>query len=224
MARKFTVEAELHHAISALCASRNGQRTLIGIAGAPASGKSTLAEQLASQLNESIPAAAGMSGTEGPAIVVPMDGFHMDNRILEKRGDLARKGAPHTFDVVGLQQLLGRLRESETSALAPSFDRLNDLSRNAAIVVEEHHSVVLVEGNYLLLNEPIWKELPALFHATVFVSVSESILRQRLLQRWAHYGLDPVEAENRAEQNDLPNARLVCSHSVDADIVFEPIS
>mgnify|MGYP001085387190 CR=1 FL=1 len=78
---------------------RQGKRRVVAIAGAPASGKSTVAAQLVASL-----VAAGCATR-----LVPMDGFHLDNRILEARGALARKGAPETFDAGGLLRLVGEL-------------------------------------------------------------------------------------------------------------------
>ncbi|MDP8995995.1 MAG: zeta toxin family protein, partial [Pseudomonadota bacterium] len=75
-------------------------RFMIGIAGPPASGKSTLAEQLREALGEN-------------AVVVPMDGFHFDDAILNARGHRTRKGAPHTYDVAGFEVLLKRIKARE---------------------------------------------------------------------------------------------------------------
>ena len=120
----------------------DASRYMVAIAGAPASGKSTLAENLRDALM-----------AEGEtAIVVPMDGFHFDDRILNARGHRPRKGAPFTFDVPGFEVLLKRIKAREPDIAIPVFDRSMELSRAAADIVDEKARFILVEGNYLLLR------------------------------------------------------------------------
>lgn len=182
-------------------------RLMVAIAGAPGAGKSTLAEALAARL--------------GPmAAVVPMDGYHMDNAVLALRGLGARKGAPETFDVAGLARDLARLRAAdEAEVLVPVFDRAADLARAAARAVAQSVPVVLVEGNYLLLQETPWAALAGLFDLTVFLDVPEPELERRLVQRWLDHGLLPDAARARALGNDIPNARRVVRGSRAADAV-----
>jgi pantothenate kinase len=97
---------------------------VVAIAGAPGSGKSTLAERLVSRLNEC---------AERSAALLPMDGYHYDDRILIERGLRARKGAPETFDVLGLVHMLDRLRRNQEDEIAvPVFDRDLEISRAGA--------------------------------------------------------------------------------------------
>lgn len=187
------------------------RRFLVAIAGAPGSGKSTLAERLLAALEAASPGAASL---------VPMDGFHLDNAILDARGLRARKGSPETFDVEGLAALLARVRAGGRAVAAPVFDRDLDLARAGARVIEPGQPVVLVEGNYLLLRDPPWDALASLFDRTLFVEAPEDELARRLVARWLHHGLDLAAARARAERNDLPNARLVVSRSRPADVVW----
>jgi fructokinase len=120
-------------------------RTVIAVAGPPASGKSTIAKDLAATLTEK-----GI-----PAKVVPMDGFHLDNSILHQRGLFARKGAPETFDAEGFIALIERLRLGGEVPI-PLFDRKRDTSIADADTVPADCAVVIVEGNYLLFDEPPW--------------------------------------------------------------------
>lgn len=182
-------------------------RALVALAGAPGSGKSTLAEALLAALG------AG-------AAVVPMDGYHLDNAVLDQRGDRPRKGAPWTFDVAGLARDLARLRADDGSVLVPVFDRDLDLSRSAARDIGPEVRIVLVEGNYLLLDHPPWEALATLWDMTLFLEVPEAVLRHRLVARWLHHGHDPAAAEARALANDLPNARIVRTLSRPADVVI----
>lgn len=199
-----------------LVKSRQGKdrRTVVGIAGPPASGKSTLAEAATQSLNESQDAAVPM------AALLPMDGYHLDNRLLESRGLLARKGAPETFDAEGfcaaVQQLVGVGRET----FHPQFDRQMDLAIANAIAIHPDTPVVVVEGNYLLLKSDPWASLQGVFSATVFVCPSMEALRARLRQRWLNHGLDAEAAELKADGNDIPNAELVISNSFEADLLL----
>lgn len=190
-----------------------GARTLVAVAGPPGAGKSTFAESLASRLNE---AAAGS------AAVLPQDGYHLDDAVLEARGLRARKGAPETFDVAGLRHMLARLRRNEESEIAvPVFDRDLEIARAGARLIPCTVRHLVVEGNYLLLDRPPWSDLRDLFDVTVMISASDAVLRQRLTQRWRGYGLSPDEIAAKLDGNDLPNGRLVRSESVAAQYVVD---
>lgn len=185
-------------------------RILVAIAGPPGAGKSTLSKHIADALNA--------ADSSEPAIVVPMDGFHYDNAVLEARGLLARKGAPETFDCNGFAALLARLLVARNVAI-PIFDRSLDLSRAGAAIVGENHRILLVEGNYLLLHDAPWAGMESLFEMTVRIDVDEEELERRLVQRWLDYGHDEEGARHRALSNDIPNARLVAKRSSFAEFV-----
>lgn len=185
-------------------------RTVVAVAGAPGSGKTTLATELL--------AALGERAVE--ATVVPMDGFHLDDAQLAPAGLLPRKGSPPTFDVGGLRATLARIAGDEERVYVPLFDRERELARAAAGVVEAHHRLVIVEGNYLLLDRRPWNSLAPLFDLSILLEVPEPILRERLLERWLGFGFDATEAERRAEENDLPNGALVREGSAVPDLLF----
>ena len=188
------------------------RRTVVAIAGAPGSGKSTLAERLVSRLNDN---------AEGCAALLPMDGYHYDDRVLIERGLRARKGAPETFDVLGLLHMLNRLRRNEENEIAvPVFDRDLEISRAGARLIPRSVRILVVEGNYLLLNQHPWSLLRPMFDVTLALDVPEDILRQRLIERWRSYRLTPPEIEAKVEGNDLPNGRYVTANSGPADFVF----
>lgn len=184
-----------------------GNRLLVAIAGPPGAGKSTAADGLADLLNRKAP---------GCAAVLPMDGYHFDDVVLNERGDLARKGAPHTFDVAGLDHMLERLRaNNEDEVAVPVFDRSIEIARAGARIIPRSTTRLVVEGNYLLLNDAPWSNLARHFELTVFIDVDETELRRRLARRWADLSDD--EADAKLEENDLPNARLVNANSRPAD-------
>jgi pantothenate kinase len=150
-----------------------------------------------------------------------MDGFHLDNAVLRERGLLERKGAPETFDVDGLRTTLRRLRWPREPVAVPLFDRDLDLARAGGRVVAPTQSIVLVEGNYLLLDTPPWSGLSGLFDCTIAIQADIDELRQRLIARWLEQGLTPELAAARADTNDMANARLVDAGSQRADIVCQ---
>jgi pantothenate kinase len=133
----------------------------------------------------------------------------------------ARKGAPETFDVGGLEHLLGRLRNnSEPEIAVPVFDRTIEISRAGALIVPRSTRFVIVEGNYLLLKRAPWTNLLRCYDMTVFLHVDDRVLRERLEMRWRRLGFDDDKIQAKVVQNDLPNARLVKSHSQTADFLI----
>ena len=187
-------------------------RSITAIAGPPGAGKSTLAEALALKLNDE---------RTGSAAVLPMDGYHFDDRILVPRGLRPRKGAPETFDVEGFHHMLQRLRRNEEAEIAvPVFDRDLEIARAGARLIPQSVRHLIVEGNYLLLNRPGWSALADLFDTTIMIAVPEEVLRRRLAERWQGYQLAPEEVAAKVEANDLPNGRLVLSDSIPAQFVL----
>jgi pantothenate kinase len=184
-------------------------RLIAAMAGAPGSGKSTLADKLVGKLNGKQP---------GLAMVLPMDGYHYDDLYLVPAGLRPRKGAPHTFDVGGLYHTLKRLRARDEAEVAvPVFDRKIEIARAGARLIPSSVGVIVVEGNWLLLDQAPWDRLQALFDLTVMVDVAEPILRSRLRGRWERHGLAEAEIIAKLEENDLPNGRLVRDASVAPD-------
>jgi pantothenate kinase len=183
---------------------------IAALAGAPGSGKSTAAAAVAARLNAAEP---------GLCVVVPMDGFHFDDAVLEARGWRARKGAAHTFDVGGLAALLRRLRENAEEEIAfPLFDRGLELARAGAGIAPQAARVILVEGNWLLLREAPWDRLAPLFDLTALADCPLETLADRLAARWRDAGLAEPEVERRLRDNDLPNADAVITRSAEPQI------
>ncbi|WP_027040021.1 nucleoside triphosphate hydrolase [Mesorhizobium ciceri] len=183
-------------------------RFIVAIAGPPGSGKSTLS----ARLHDLLP--------EGAAEVVPMDGFHFDDAVLERRGLRARKGAPETFDFAGFEALLKRIRAGEADIAIPVFDRSMELSRAAASIVATETKFILVEGNYLLLDEEPWSRLAPLFDFSIFVDVPRNELERRLVERWHGHGRSDEDARAWIASNDLPNIERVLARRRAADLVI----
>ncbi|SLN39273.1 sugar transporter [Roseisalinus antarcticus] len=190
-------------------ARQDRARLLVAIAGAPASGKSTLAGEIGRRLRQQ----------KVRCEVVPMDGFHLDNGVLDTRGLRLRKGAPETFDGMGFLNAMRRLSDGQEVVL-PTFDRARDLSVAGALVVPAECQVIVVEGNYVLFNERPWSQLEALWDIAVRIDVPVPELRARLIQRWLSHGLSRTAATQRAERNDIPNALRVIEKPLKADFTL----
>ena len=201
-------KTDLDDLVAAIGRLGGATRTIVGVAGAPGSGKSTLAEAVVARLN---------AAEAGSAAILPMDGFHYDDRVLHDMGRHARKGAPDTFDVGGLGHILKRLKRNEEATVAvPVFDRDLEISRGSARLIPRAVRRIVVEGNYLLLAQAPWCDLRPLFDITVMVEVPEPILRERLTARWRGYALSADAIAQKLDGNDLPNGALVAATSVEA--------
>ena len=207
------IELTLEALASKISASSPDQRTIIAIAGPPGSGKSTTANNLQLLLKET----CSLSNQ-----IVPMDGFHYDNAILEALGLTKVKGSPPTFDVTGFADTLRRLSISyqQADVAIPVFDRDNDLSRGSARLVKKETQLLLVEGNYLLMDLVGWKDLAAFFDVTVMIACDEDELRTRLMRRWLDLDYSVTAAADKVEENDLPNARAVLEGSRQSDFLL----
>lgn len=182
-------------------------RYVFGLAGPPGSGKSTVAAHLADVLD---------------AVVVPMDGFHLDNSELATLGLSEVKGAPETFDASGFVQLVGRLKQAGRPVLAPAFDRIADRTIDGAISIGPDDRIVIVEGNYLLLDRPPWARLRQLFDRTGYLHVDDATRVDRLVARHVSHGRSINEAREFVHRSDELNAAIVAVARHRADVVIDP--
>ena len=174
------------------------RRVLLGVAGSPGSGKSTFSACLADAL--------------GPdsALVVPMDGFHLGNAIIDGTPLRQRKGAPDTFDVGGYLSLLQRLaRRDEEVVYAPDFRRTIDEPVAASLALPAAVPIIITEGNYLLNEDPRWQQVRAQLDEVWFIDTPQDVRLARLVERHMLYGMDRAAAEAWANGPDAANARLI---------------
>lgn len=183
---------------------------LVAIVGAPGCGKSTLAIELARRLNTQ----------KRKTTIVPMDGFHLDNAVLDAHGLRPRKGAPETFDAPGFIRMIKAIKAGE-KVYAPVFDRARDLAIAGAVAVPQDAAIVIVEGNYLMFDEAPWAELAPLWDVTARIDVPMPELRARLIQRWLSLNYSPSVATRRAEGNDIPNAQRVIDRALPCDFTLD---
>lgn len=184
----------------------DGERRILGIAGPPGAGKSTLAAALVTSLGRQ-------------AALVPMDGFHLSNAVLHAHGSRGRKGAPDTFDAEGYAALLRRLRAASGTVYAPTFDRDLDEPVAGSIAVPPSARLIVTEGNYLLHAAPPWPAVTACLDATWYVALDDVERRRRLIARHVRHGMSPEQAQRWTADTDEPNAELVAAGRGRADLV-----
>ncbi|MFD3325523.1 nucleoside/nucleotide kinase family protein [Streptomyces sp. NPDC058701] len=187
-----------------------GGRSILGIAGPPGAGKSTVAAGLAEALGPDV------------AVVVPMDGFHLAGAELVRLGRADRKGAPDTFDAAGYTALLRRLREPGAQPVyAPAFDRALEEPIAGSIAVASHVPLVITEGNYLLHDAGEWARVRPLLDEAWYLAPDDGLRIGRLVDRHVRHGKDPADARAWVARSDEANARLVAPGRDRADLVLD---
>ncbi|KAH7384370.1 P-loop containing nucleoside triphosphate hydrolase protein [Phaeosphaeria sp. MPI-PUGE-AT-0046c] len=201
------------------------QRILVGLAGVPGSGKSTVSNALLAEL--------AVRGVKDVA-VVPMDGFHYTKKVLSTFQDaenaFRRRGAPFTFDAQSFVKLVENLMvspvttamEPDVSILAPSFDHATKDPVEGSIVVSSRTRLVIVEGNYTLLDQAPWSDVARSCTERWFVDAPVDLVRNRLAKRHLAAGIETTmeAAVRRAEENDVPNGAMIRSMLVAPDLVI----
>jgi len=192
-------------------------RRIIGVAGCPGAGKTTLVEAVLAAL-----AASDDGWADGRVAHVPMDGFHLADVELARLGSLDRKGAPDTFDAAGYAALLRRLHATRGRAetvYAPAFDREIEQPVAGSIPVLPQCELVLTEGNYLLLDTAEWRDVRAQLDEVWFLDADDDVRRSRLVERHVRFGKARTHAEAWVSEVDEPNARLIASTRESADVL-----
>jgi pantothenate kinase len=194
-----------------------GARAVLGIAGPPAAGKTTLAEELVAALAPDPP--AGL--TPGAWVRhVPMDGYHLADAELERLGRRDRKGAPDTFDALGYAALLRRLLEdTDDIVYAPGFERVIEQPIAGAIPIERTARLIVTEGNYLLLDTPYWKTVRPLLSEVWYADLDQDTRLDRLIARHVRFGKPQPQAVEWATGTDEHNAALIAATRDRADLI-----
>ena len=151
-----------------------------------------------------------------------MDGFHLAQCELVRLGRAERKGAEDTFDSAGFLALLQRLKAQPADEViyAPEFRREIEEPIANAIPVFPETSLLIVEGNYLLLARGFWARLRGLLDEVWYVDVPADLRRERLIARHVRYGRSPEAARDWVAHTDEPNARLIEASRSGADFIF----
>lgn len=190
-------------AVVAHVAGLPGDRVLVGIAGAPGAGKSTVAEALVAALPD--------------AALVPMDGYHLPQSRLRELGRRDRMGAPDTFDVPAFVALLRELRFSGGVVRARGFDRNIEEPVPDAIAIPPEKRIIVVEGNYLLHEAGGWGEVAPLLDETFALALDDAVRRERLVDRHIRFGKTPEAARAWTFGPDEANARVIAESATRAD-------
>ncbi len=181
-------------------------RFVVGLVGPPGVGKSTVSAALRKQLQTAPP-------------IVGLDAFHLANEVLLEHGAISRKGAPDTFDAHGFIALLERLRSTTETVWCPRFDRSIEDSIAAAVAVRPEDRLVIVEGNYLLLDTAPWHRAVELLDLIVYLDLDQATRLRRLIARHVEFGKSPAEAERFVATSDEANARLVAASRSRAGVI-----
>lgn len=191
-------------------------RFIVAVAGPPASGKSTISKKLCEII--------AVKDPKSKPQIVPMDGFHFDNSVLDELDIRDKKGSPESFDITAFNALIENIYSENEIVSIPEFDRNKDQVVSNGKIVTPDNKIIIVEGNYLFLEEAPWNILMGFFDLPIFILPKTQILENRLIERWTDQGFSLEDAKTKAYSNDIPNAKFVLANSAYVDHTYEEIS
>jgi pantothenate kinase len=218
---------------------RNGRRLLVGITGPGASGKSVFAILLRDVFNAAFGCAEGSAGgaanrrqvaADAPcrAAICPMDGFHYPNSYLgshfitDEQGRRvalrAFKGSPPSFDAKSFVRCLRALK-AEASVAVPRYDRVLHDPVPGGILIGLSDGIVLVEGNYVLLDEGPWAAVGELIDFSLFLIQPLDAVLDAMVKRHVRGGRSEQDAVEYVARVDRRNYEICMSTAVRADLV-----
>ncbi|KAN0138585.1 P-loop containing nucleoside triphosphate hydrolase protein [Lactarius tabidus] len=223
----------------------SNSRLLVGIAGIPASGKSTLAVLVTSKTNQllamddlHLQSVAISTTSSNPlensrAVLVGLDGWHLTRAQLDSLPDpvLAhdRRGSHWTFDGHGYVSFVRSLREPVSPGApeitAPAFDHaVKDPTPHAVKILPEHR-IVIIEGLYTLLSLPPWAEAGKLLDERWLIELEPTAASNRIMKRHIVSGVarDLEEARWRSEENDTPNGLFLLSNLLEPTCTIQSV-
>jgi pantothenate kinase len=189
--------------------AKGSERIIIGVVGKPGAGKSTLTSYLLDNL------------ASDKAVLVPMDGYHLSNKLLAEHGSSDRKGAFDTFDATGFSELIKRIKfDLESDIYFPIFHREIEESIVAEGVVLKATKLVITEGNYLLLDKHGWQDVSSFLTESWYIEIDDNLRWERLMARSIKYGRTPEVAHTWTHGSDEVNAKVVESTKSKADVIL----
>jgi len=182
---------------------------IFAIIGPPGSGKSTLADELSRRLVV-------------PHVVIPMDGFHYPQARLAELGRRDRMGAPDTFDTIALADSLKLVHKRSSQVRFPGFDRAVEEPVPDQILVDPAHKLVVLEGNYLLLDDEDWKPIGDLIDLAIYIDIPDDLRISRLIQRHCDFGKSMDDATEWVHRVDEANAKVIRQSATRAAALYRP--
>ena len=191
--------------------NNDGKIFLVGVSGAPATGKSTLAEIIVDKLN--------LNGVDTQ--YCPMDGFHFTNQELAEMHLGCVKGKIETFDVGYFSECITSLRCDNKPFYWPIYSRKIHDPIPEGVLIRDKTKIFIVEGNYIFFNSTGWKEIKKCFDLKIFLTASDEVLEFRLLKRHLTGGKKYEIALEKIKNVDIPNAHKILECQNEADIVLD---